>query len=99
MLDEPTIGLHERDNEKLIKTLKNLRDLGNTVIVVEHDERVIAESDHLVDLGPRAGVLGGEVVVSGKTFDLVTNNEKKSLTLDYIRGDKKIDLGKERDKN
>jgi excinuclease ABC subunit A len=98
VLDEPTIGLHERDNEKLIKTLKNLRDLGNTVIVVEHDERVIAESDHLVDLGPRAGVLGGEVVVSGKTFDLVTNNEKKSLTLDYIRGDKKIDLGKERDK-
>ena len=67
VLDEPTIGLHERDTDRLIKTLKSLRDLGNTVIVVEHDEETIFASDFLVDLGPEAGKYGGEVVVSGET--------------------------------
>src|SRR5436305_4956980 len=65
VLDEPTIGLHQRDNEKLINTLKHLRDLGNTVLVVEHDEDTIYASDYLVDLGPGAGTHGGEIVVSG----------------------------------
>ncbi len=90
VLDEPTVGLHERDNEKLIQTLKNLRDLGNTVVVVEHDEKVISESDYLVDLGPGAGVKGGQVVVAGETSKLIKDKKKKSLTLDYLRGDKNI---------
>lgn len=95
VLDEPTIGLHERDNEKLIQTLKNLKNLGNSVIIVEHDERVIKESDYLVDLGPGAGVQGGEIVVFGKTNDLIKNENNKSLTLDYLRGKKEIGaLGK-----
>ncbi len=98
VLDEPTVGLHERDNEKLIRTLKSLRDLGNTVVVVEHDERVIAESDHLVDLGPRAGALGGEVVVSGDTRKLLKGKESGSLTLDYLRGKKEISPGRGRNK-
>src|SRR3989344_3386738 len=67
VLDEPTIGLHERDTERLVKTLKSLRDENNTVIIVEHDERTIKESDYLIDLGPRAGELGGEVVYAGPT--------------------------------
>ncbi len=96
VLDEPTVGLHERDNEKLIQTLKNLRDLGNSVVVVEHDERVIAESDYLVDLGPGAGVQGGEIVVSGNTSELIKDKKKKSLTLDYLRGDKKITAKRKR---
>ncbi len=65
VLDEPTIGLHQRDNDRLIKTLSELRDLGNTIIVVEHDEDTIYASDYLIDIGPGAGVHGGEVVVSG----------------------------------
>ena len=64
VLDEPTIGLHQRDNDRLIKTLKNLRDLGNTIIVVEHDEETIFASDYIVDIGPGAGVHGGEIVVA-----------------------------------
>ncbi|MCX6798181.1 MAG: ATP-binding cassette domain-containing protein, partial [Candidatus Falkowbacteria bacterium] len=78
VLDEPTIGLHERDTEKLIKTLKALRDKNNTVIIVEHDERTILESDYLVDLGPLAGIHGGEVMAMGKTSDLLTEPKNKS---------------------
>ena len=65
VLDEPSIGLHQRDNDKLIATLKNLRDLGNTVIVVEHDEETMLEADHIIDIGPGAGIHGGEVVAAG----------------------------------
>ncbi len=90
VLDEPTVGLHPRDNERLIKTLKDLRDLGNTIIVVEHDEDTIFSSDYLVDIGPGAGIHGGHVVVSGPTDELITNKVHKSLTLDYLRGDQKI---------
>ncbi len=98
VLDEPTIGLHQRDNDRLIKTLINLRDLGNTIIVVEHDEDTIYSSDYLVDLGPGAGIHGGEVVVSDDLEKLLTakRNTSKSLTLDYLRGDKVIELPKKR---
>ena len=71
VLDEPTVGLHQRDNDRLIKTLCNLRDIGNTIIVVEHDEDTIFASDYLVDIGPGAGVHGGEIVVSGYLEDLL----------------------------
>jgi excinuclease ABC subunit A len=98
VLDEPTIGLHSRDNERLINTLLNLRNLGNTIIVVEHDEETIYSSDYLVDIGPGAGVHGGEVVVSGDLEDLLTakSNKSKSLTLSYLRGEKKIELPEKR---
>ncbi|MBI3633853.1 MAG: excinuclease ABC subunit UvrA, partial [Candidatus Vogelbacteria bacterium] len=96
VLDEPTIGLHSRDNDRLIKTLKDLRDLGNTIIVVEHDEDTIFSSDYLVDIGPGAGVHGGEVVVSGPTDELITNKKYKSLTLDYLRGDARVEIPKKR---
>ncbi len=96
VLDEPTIGLHSRDNDRLIKTLKDLRDLGNTIIVVEHDEDTIFASDYLVDIGPGAGVHGGEVVVSGDTDELITNKKNKSLTLDYLRGDEKVKIPEKR---
>ena len=93
VLDEPTIGLHQRDNDRLIKTLKDLRDIGNTIIVVEHDEDTIFASDYMVDIGPGAGVHGGEVVVSGYLDDLITNPKKyKSLTLDYLRGDTEVEI-------
>ncbi len=94
VLDEPTIGLHERDTEKLIKTLESLRDQKNSVIVVEHDDKTIEASDYLVDLGPLAGKLGGEVTAEGETIELFANPEKfkKSLTLQYITGKKKIEL-------
>lgn len=82
VLDEPSIGLHQRDNEKLLKTLKNLRDLGNTVLVVEHDEDTILASDYVVDMGPGAGNLGGEVVASGTPLAIMKN--KKSLTGQYL---------------
>ncbi len=82
ILDEPSIGLHQRDNQKLLNTLKKLRDLGNTLIVVEHDEDTIKEADFIVDIGPRAGVHGGEVVALGSTQDIM--NEPKSLTGDYL---------------
>ena len=98
VLDEPTIGLHHRDNNRLIKTLLNLRDLGNTIIVVEHDEDTIYSSDYIVDLGPGAGVHGGEIVVSGWLEKLLTakTNSSKSLTLEYLRGDKKIKIPERR---
>jgi len=92
VLDEPTIGLHQRDNDRLIKTLIRLRDLGNTIIVVEHDEDTMFASDFLVDIGPGAGVHGGRVVVSGYVEDLLTakKNTSGSLTLAYLRGEKTI---------
>lgn len=92
VLDEPTIGLHQRDNDRLISTLKSLRDLGNTIIVVEHDEDTIFASDYIIDIGPGAGVHGGEVVVSGYLHDLLTakKNTSGSLTLAYLRGEEKI---------
>lgn len=98
VLDEPTIGLHQRDNDRLIKTLTNLRDLGNTILVVEHDEDTIHAADYLVDIGPGAGVHGGEVVVSGYLKDLLAakKNTSGSLTLDYLRGDRTIAVPEKR---
>ena len=96
VLDEPTIGLHQRDNDRLIKTLQNLRDIGNTIIVVEHDEDTIFSSDYLIDIGPGAGVHGGEIVVSGYLEKLLEDKKKKSLTLDYLRGDEKIEIPSKR---
>ena len=92
VLDEPTIGLHQRDNERLIKTLLNLRDLGNTIIVVEHDEDTIYSGDYLVDIGPGAGVHGGKIVIDGYLDKLLTakKNESGSVTLSYLRGEKEI---------
>ncbi|MES3005467.1 MAG: hypothetical protein V4664_00815, partial [Patescibacteria group bacterium] len=94
VLDEPTIGLHQRDNDRLIKTLVQLRDLGNTVIVVEHDEDTIYASDYIIDIGPGAGVHGGHVVVAGYLDDLLTakKNTSESVTLAYLRGEKLIEL-------
>lgn len=98
VLDEPTIGLHQRDNDKLIETLLNLRDLGNTIVVVEHDEDTIYSADYLVDIGPGAGVHGGEVVVADDLNKLLDakKNESGSVTLDYLRGDKKIEVPERR---
>ncbi len=98
VLDEPTIGLHQRDNDRLIKTLLNLRDLGNTIVVVEHDEDTIFASDYIVDIGPGAGVHGGEIVVSGWLDKLLTakKNDSGSLTLSYLRGETKIEVPEER---
>jgi len=92
VLDEPTIGLHQRDNERLIKTLINLRDLGNTIIVVEHDEDTIYAGDYLVDIGPGAGVHGGEIVVADYLEKLLTakKNDSGSVTLAYLRGEKAV---------
>ncbi|MEK7646723.1 MAG: excinuclease ABC subunit UvrA [Patescibacteria group bacterium] len=98
VLDEPTIGLHQRDNDRLIKTLLHLRDLGNTILVVEHDEDTMFASDYIVDIGPGAGVHGGEVVVSGYLDELLTakKNTSGSLTLAYLRGEKKVDVPRSR---
>ncbi|MEK7140398.1 MAG: ABC-ATPase UvrA, partial [Patescibacteria group bacterium] len=98
VLDEPTIGLHQRDNDRLIKTLQNLRDLGNTILIVEHDEDTIYASDYIVDLGPKAGVHGGEIIVSGYLGDLLTakKNTNNSSTLSYLRGETKIPVPKKR---
>jgi len=97
VLDEPTIGLHQRDDERLIKTLKSLRDIGNTIIIVEHDEETIFSSDYLVDFGPGAGKYGGEIVCSGPVPKIFNN--KNSLTCAYLRGDRKIPVPKKRKKN
>ncbi len=94
VLDEPTIGLHQRDNERLIKTLEDLRDLGNTVLVVEHDEDTIRRSDYMVEIGPGAGVHGGHVVAAGTTPEVFAN--KHSRTGAYLRGDAEIEVPKER---
>ncbi|HEX4799291.1 MAG TPA: excinuclease ABC subunit UvrA [Candidatus Paceibacterota bacterium] len=98
VLDEPTIGLHQRDNARLIKTLTELRDLGNSIIIVEHDEDTIFASDYIVDIGPGAGIHGGEVVVSGYLKPLLDapSNTSGSCTLDYLRGTKKIEVPKKR---
>ena len=97
VLDEPTIGLHQRDNAKLIKTLHDLRDLGNTIIVVEHDEDTIWSSDHLVDFGPAAGVHGGQVIAQGPMPDLIDDKKQTSPTLKYLRGEMNIEIPKRRD--
>jgi len=96
ILDEPSIGLHQRDNERLLKTLTKLRDLGNTVIVVEHDEKTILSADYIIDIGLGAGVHGGEVIYSGKPKNLLKN--KKSLTGQYLSGKKKIPIPANRKK-
>jgi len=94
VLDEPTIGLHSRDNDRLIQTLIDLRDLGNTIVVVEHDEDTIFASDFLVDIGPGAGVHGGNVVVADETEKLLTSktNPYNSLTVDYLRREKMVPM-------
>ena len=94
ILDEPSIGLHQRDNEKLLGTLKNLRDLGNTLIVVEHDEDTMRSADFIVDIGPKAGVHGGEIVATGSVEDIIS--EPRSITGDYLSGRRKIEIPKER---
>lgn len=96
VLDEPSIGLHQRDNDRLLETLKRLRDLGNTVIVVEHDEDAIRHADHIVDLGPGAGVHGGEIVAQGELKDILAN--KNSLTGQYLTGARRIEVPKVRRK-
>ena len=94
VLDEPSIGLHQRDNDRLIETLKSMRDLGNTLIVVEHDEDTMMASDYLIDIGPGAGVHGGEVVAQGTPEEVMKND--KSITGQYLSGKKQIFLPKER---
>jgi len=94
VLDEPSIGLHQRDNDRLIKTLKHLRDLGNTVIVVEHDEETIRTADHLLDIGPGAGVHGGHVVAAGSPTEV--GKVKDSITAQYLNGAKEIAVPKKR---
>ena len=94
ILDEPSIGLHQRDNSKLLDTLKNLRDIGNTVIVVEHDEDTMRAADYILDIGPGAGINGGKVVAAGPV-DVIEAN-KDSLTGDYLAGRKKIEIPKKR---
>lgn len=94
VLDEPSIGLHQRDNERLLKTLEHLRDLGNTVLVVEHDEDAIRMADHVIDIGPGAGVHGGNVVAEGNVTDIINN--PNSLTGQYLSGVKEIEIPKQR---
>lgn len=96
VLDEPSIGLHQRDNEKLLNALRNLTNLGNTLIVVEHDEDTIRCADYIVDIGPRAGIHGGEVVAQGTLKDIMKS--KKSITGAYLSGKSKIEVPKERRK-
>jgi excinuclease ABC subunit A len=94
ILDEPSIGLHQRDNDRLLKTLFHLRDLGNTVIVVEHDEDAIRSADHLIDIGPGAGVHGGQVIAQGTPKQVIKNNA--SVTAQYLSGKKQIEVPNER---
>lgn len=95
VLDEPSIGLHQRDNERLINSLKNLRDIGNSVLVVEHDKDMILEADEVLDIGPRAGKFGGEILWQGNPKDL---HKAKTITADYLNGTRKIDIPAERRK-
>lgn len=97
ILDEPSIGLHQRDNDKLIATMKHLRDIGNTLVVVEHDEDTIREADFIVDVGPGAGEHGGEIVAAGTLEEI--KKCKKSITGQYLIGDKKIDVPQKRRKH
>ncbi|MFQ3200475.1 MAG: excinuclease ABC subunit A [Zhongshania sp.] len=94
ILDEPSIGLHQRDNERLLKTLRHLRDIGNTVIVVEHDEDAIRTADHIIDIGPGAGVHGGRIIAQGKIDDIL--NSPESLTGQYLSGKKAIAIPEKR---
>ena len=94
ILDEPSIGLHQRDNDKLLATLKHLRDLGNTLIVVEHDEDTMMEADYIVDIGPGAGEHGGEVVAVGNAKEIMKN--ENSITGAYLSGRIKIPVPQER---
>ena len=94
ILDEPSIGLHQRDNDKLLDTLRHLRDLGNTVLVVEHDEDTMRAADYIVDVGPGAGIHGGEIVAAGRVDDLIA--EPRSITGQYLSGKKKIPVPAER---
>ena len=94
ILDEPSIGLHQRDNERLIKSLKELRDMGNSVIVVEHDEQMMREADWIVDIGPKAGRLGGKVLFSGEPDDLLKTD---TLTARYLKGEKTVGITESRD--
>ena len=94
VLDEPSIGLHQRDNDRLLGTLKHLRDIGNTVIVVEHDEDAIMQADHVVDIGPGAGIHGGEVIAQGTPAEIMAN--PKSLTGQYLSGERQVPLPKQR---
>ncbi|MDD3613436.1 MAG: excinuclease ABC subunit UvrA [Clostridiales bacterium] len=96
ILDEPSIGLHQRDNNRLIKALHKMRDLGNTVIVVEHDEETIRSADHIIDIGPGAGVLGGEVIVAGTVEDII--RDPRSITGAYLSGSKSIPIPSQRRK-
>lgn len=97
VLDEPSIGLHQRDNDKLIKALRNLTDIGNTLIIVEHDEDTMKEADYIVDIGPAAGIHGGEIVAKGSLEDIM--KAKNSITGAYLAGRKKIPVPKERRKS
>ena len=94
VLDEPSIGLHQRDNKKLIKTLKKLRDLGNSVIVVEHDEETIRASDYIIDIGLEAGINGGNVIAEGNLDQLIKN--KKSITAKYLSNELDVKVSKKR---
>lgn len=93
ILDEPSIGLHQRDNERLINSLKNLRDIGNSVLVVEHDKDMILEADEVLDIGPRAGKFGGEILWQGKPSEL---KKAKTITADYLNGKRKIEIPEKR---
>ena len=95
ILDEPSIGLHQRDNQKLIESLKKLRDIGNSVIVVEHDKDMIKNADYIIDMGPDAGIHGGEVVASGSFNEILKVNH---ITSDYLTGRKEISIPKIRRK-
>lgn len=95
ILDEPSIGLHQRDNEKLISALKNLRDLGNSILVVEHDKDMILEADHVIDVGPAAGVHGGQIVAQGTPAEIL---KSKTVTAQYINGERAIEIPKKRRK-
>jgi excinuclease ABC subunit A len=94
VLDEPSIGLHQRDNHRLLETLHRLRDLGNTVLVVEHDEDAIRAADHLIDIGPGAGIHGGQIIAQGLPADVI--KDKNSLTAAYLRGDKSVPIPEKR---
>ena len=93
VLDEPSIGLHQRDNLRLIETMKNLRDIGNTVLVVEHDEETMRESDYIIDMGPGAGIHGGQIVAHGTPKQIL---KKKTITSDYLTGKQEIQIPSER---
>jgi excinuclease ABC subunit A len=98
ILDEPSIGLHPRDSVRLVKVLKELRDLGNTVIVVEHDEEIMNAADEIIDIGPLSGSLGGEIVFHGKIDEATKTEAHKSLTLKYLKGEEKINVPQSRRK-